>query len=99
MRTSTGHLGASKGKMITFVDGENIVIRFQDMLNKGYKKNNEISHEKDVFVWKSDFTRFQHGFNHVRLLYYTSAVGDDDRISTLTERLGDHVYQIDRRFT
>ena len=71
-------------RVMFFIDGENLVCRYQDMLGKGYEPLNAIKHEKDVYVWHMDVIRGDIG-NIIRVNYYTSGTGDESRILSLSE--------------
>ena len=66
-----------------FIDGENLVLRYQDMLTKGYEPNPKILYEKDVYVWHKDVIRANIG-NIIRVNYYTSAQGSYEKIDSLS---------------
>ena len=69
-----------------FVDGENLVMRYQDLITKGRKPKDGVVHEPDCFVWHADLTE-PHNFNFVRVTYYSSVVGDDPRILEVKSEL------------
>ncbi len=71
-------------RVMFFIDGENLVFRYQDMLRNGYKPNPAILHEKDVYVWHKDVIRADVG-KIIRVNYYTSAQGDEKRILSISE--------------
>ena len=88
------------GRMMVFIDGENLVGRYQDMVGKGAtpsgkvvlkdvvveNRKNDIIYEPDVFVWKS--TTIQPDLNVViRATYYTYVTGDDQRKSEVEARI------------
>ena len=73
-------------RVMFFVDGENLVCRYQAMLAKGYQPLNGIDYEGDVFVWHSDIIR-NTPRDIVRVTYYTSAVGDEDKVLSISERI------------
>ncbi|MHC4584065.1 MAG: NYN domain-containing protein [Planctomycetota bacterium] len=66
-----------------FIDGENLVLRYQDMLTKGYEPNPAILYEKDVYVWHKDVIRANVG-NIIRVNYYTSAQASYEKIDSLS---------------
>lgn len=66
-------------RAMMFVDGENLVMRYQDLVTKGRKPNDGVVHQPDCFVWHPNLTQRTH-FNFVRVTYYSSVVGDDPRI-------------------
>jgi uncharacterized LabA/DUF88 family protein len=70
---------------VYLIDGENIVMRYQAMLAEGREPLPGIVHVPDVFVWSPDLI---HEWADVRrVVYYTSAVGDADRIHALTKQI------------
>lgn len=74
-------------RMMVFVDGENLVYRYQEMLKRGYIPRDDIVHEPDVFVWHNSFTYIAQQHEILRVTYYTYAVGDDTRIATIRSTL------------
>jgi uncharacterized LabA/DUF88 family protein len=73
-------------RIMFFVDGENLVMRYQAMKTKGWVPNPGIIHEPDIFVWHSNIIS-DYVANVVRVAYYSSAVGDDDRLQALAARI------------
>lgn len=69
---------------LIFVDGENLSIRYQHMLNEGRKPMADVVHVQDSFVWSPRILD-QYVFDLKRVSYYTSVVGDDPRIRELRE--------------
>jgi uncharacterized LabA/DUF88 family protein len=67
-----------------FVDGENLVFRYQEMLEEG-RKPNAHRHIPDVFVWHPHMGSLR---NLVRVNYYTSAVGTEEHINTIRDEIG-----------
>lgn len=74
-------------RMMVFVDGENLVFRYQEMVKKGFVPRDDMKHEPDVFVWFDGFTHLGQQHEIVRTTYYTYVVGDDDRVSAMRNRL------------
>ena len=73
--------------VIAFVDGENLTLRYQEMLACGRVPHDEVVHEKDSFVWVPTITRWTR-MNLIRVLYYTSVVGDDDKVAGVVSKIG-----------
>lgn len=71
-------------RVMFFIDGENLVLRYQEMLTKGYEPNPSILYEKNVYVWHRDVIRANVG-NIIRVNYYTSAQATEDKIYSFTE--------------
>jgi hypothetical protein len=43
-------------RMMIFVDGENLVFRYQAMISKGWvPRTDEVTHIPDVLIWQSSF--------------------------------------------
>ncbi|HPV24503.1 MAG TPA: NYN domain-containing protein, partial [Casimicrobium sp.] len=61
-------------------DGENLVFRFQDMIESGTMQRTNELYIKDVCVWRSGFTRLVTQNQILRATYYTSATGDDETL-------------------
>jgi len=73
-------------RVMFFIDGENLVCRYQAMLEKDFRPLNGIKHEKDVYVWHTDVIKNE-SRDIVRVTYYTSAVGDENKILSLSEQI------------
>ncbi len=74
-------------RTMCFVDGENLVFRYQDMVQAGLKPNaSSITHIPNIFVWHP-FLRGEER-DVVRVNYYTSAVGDDDKLDQIRDQIG-----------
>ncbi len=80
------HLKQS-AKVMVFVDGENLAIRYASML-KDKAPEDHVVFEPNVFVW-TPFANVQHHVNCeiVRRYYYTSVQGDDTRQDEIEEKL------------
>ena len=64
--------------VMVFVDGENLAIRWQQLLGDKEPPSHVVC-EKDVFVWSKYLNMRHHvGCNITRKHYYTSATGDSD---------------------
>jgi hypothetical protein len=77
---------ASSHNMMVFVDGENLVMRFQDMVNKGSSIKPDVVHVQDAFVWCPRVIK-EPLHNIVRATYYTYAIGDDVSLSDLSDKI------------
>jgi uncharacterized LabA/DUF88 family protein len=63
-------------RAMIFIDGENLVFRYQDMLKNGKKPNPNTKHQPDTFIWHEHLSGTVQA-RVVRVGYYTSVVGDD----------------------
>ena len=86
-------------RSILFVDGENITMRYQALLESGRIPKATVKHNQDVYVWTSEL-----GYKGVidtdilRINYYTSMVGDDDAVTKIKNELGALQYDDPRSF-
>ena len=65
------------GRMMAFIDGENLVARFQAMLEAGEVPTSEVTHRRDVYAW--GLGTIQPALNIVRrATYYTYVVGSEE---------------------
>jgi len=65
---------------ILFIDGENLVLRYQALLAAGRRPNEFVVHKQDVYIWHPAMASyFNNGFRRVN--YYTSVVGDDTLVA------------------
>ena len=74
-----------------FVDGENLVFRFQKMKEEGRRPLNGIKHRANVYVWHTDIVQNIRG-DIRRITYYTSAAGDTDAIQAAKEEIQQNSY-------
>ena len=79
-------------RTILFVDGENLVFRYQDELKAGKKPADGVVHEPDVFVWHPGVATISH-FHLFRVCYYTTVVGDDAKVVDAKEKLARVVFR------
>lgn len=69
-----------------FVDGENLVMRYQAMVKGGAKPKADVVHERDCFVWHNDVTSWSM-FDFIRVNYYTSTTGDLVKVDSLKDKI------------
>lgn len=81
-------------KTIVFIDGENLVFRYQAMVAEGRKPSPKIVHIPDVFVWHPGITDWCY-MNIIRVYFYTSVVGDDQRLSGIKKQIADTHYSFE----
>lgn len=78
--------GMLRRRLMVFIDGENLVFRYQSMLKGGRTPIANVVHEPDVFVWRKSVTT-NGDYDMLRATYYTYAVGDDLYISSIQEKI------------
>ena len=71
---------------LIFVDGENLVFRYKEMLASGRVPRPDNVYIPDCFIWNQRVLN-DHIWKIKRLSYYTSAVGDDDYIRDVRQRI------------
>jgi uncharacterized LabA/DUF88 family protein len=76
-------------RSILFVDGENLCMRYQEMLAAGSSPRPGVVHLPDTFVWHSRMTRTDNFqlCKIVRVCYYTSVVGDEPQVVEVKQQL------------
>lgn len=79
---------------IVFVDGENLVFRYQSMIAEGRTPAPGVIHERDVFVWHPKLTQWCM-MNLIRVYVYTSMVGDDASIARMKKRISEVSFEYD----
>jgi len=71
---------------MVFIDGENLVFRYQTMSKKGRIPKPGVIHIEDVLVWT--YGVYTPGdYDILRANYYTYAIGDDERIADINMKL------------
>lgn len=73
-------------RVMVFVDGENLSIRYGALLAGGVPKGH-VSYIKDTFVWSEVLNKGLEFYEVVRKYYYTSALGDEDALLHHEEKL------------
>ena len=71
---------------VAFVDGENLVFRYQELLKAGRKPKATTQHILDVAVW-SNVIYDKAAVDLQRINYYTSTVGDDEHINNIHDTI------------
>lgn len=75
-------------RVIALVDGENLVARYQAMLEAGAQPAAEgLLHRKDIFVWQSYVSRWTE-MDLRRVSYFTSFVGSDEDGESIEDQIG-----------
>jgi len=80
-------------RTMVFLDAENLVFRYQAMLQEGWLPNNDVVHIPDVLVWHPSMTQVFGYANVGRVYLYTSMVGDDAALRTMKRRIADITYE------
>jgi uncharacterized LabA/DUF88 family protein len=87
-------------RMMIFVDGENLVFRFQEMVDKGWIPREEgITHIEDTVVWHEYMSHLARECQVLRASYYTYAVGDEQRISEVVKVIDSLTHEKHRNST
>jgi uncharacterized LabA/DUF88 family protein len=77
-------------KAMIFVDGENLSIRYKELLNShdDFKKLDHVFYKENVYVW-SDYANIAHHLHCevVRKYYYSSIIGDSDCLQETINQL------------
>lgn len=71
---------------LIFVDGENLTLRYQEMVTQGRSSLPTNSHFSDAFIWNQSVLD-EHLWNLKRISYYTSVVGDDDKVRAVRNEI------------
>ena len=71
---------------MAFIDGENLVGRFQAMLTQGRLPHPGVAHRENEYVWMAA-TPIPGWLEVVRAYYYTSVVGEQDHIDLTVDTL------------
>jgi NYN domain-containing protein len=79
--------GARHGAMV-FVDGENLAIRYGNMLKaKNSKPTGHVFYQPDVFVWSTGINNVCLWGGVIRKYYYTSVIGDGQLLTETEDNL------------
>ncbi|MCC7681335.1 NYN domain-containing protein [Janthinobacterium sp. FW305-128] len=78
-------------KVIGFVDGENMIFRFQDMVKDGAIKNKDVVHEENLLVWHPKITE-EFFADFARISYYQTFVGDHNALDNARKKICETSY-------
>jgi uncharacterized LabA/DUF88 family protein len=78
---------------LIFVDGENLAIRYKEMVKAGRTPAKDNIVIDDCFVWNHRLLS-DHNWNLKRISYYTSIVGDDEKVSELRRTISRTVFRV-----
>lgn len=83
-------------RLMAFIDGENLTMRYQNMVQQGRTPLKNNVYVPDVFVWNPGAVNIEAHCEILRATYYTYAVGDDAHIKQWTDELKaiDYQYRI-----
>jgi uncharacterized LabA/DUF88 family protein len=82
----------SLGRMMAFVDGENLTIRYEKSMAKGRQTHPQVSYKKNAYVWAEDAI-FPDWNQIVRATYYTSCQGDSNCLTTISQDISKLKFQ------
>lgn len=80
------YTAAIESRVMIFVDGENLAIRYKSELGEGQPESH-VSYEPDVYVWSPFVSRIHGPHHYIRRYYYTSTPGDAQRIESAEDEL------------
>lgn len=80
------YTAAIESRIMIFVDGENLAIRYKSELGNNQPVSH-VSYEPDVYVWSRYVSRIHGPHNYIRRYYYTSTPGDKQRIEKAEDEL------------
>ncbi len=84
---------ATHPKTVVIVDGENLAIRFKAMIEGDYEPMNNVTHERDVFVWSRDlFQEHNTQKDILRISCFTCVTGGIDKVKKLKDKIGSIEY-------
>lgn len=72
---------------MVFIDGENLVMRFQAMCLAGREPHVEVITEENIFAWSPYCLNSLKSKDVIRVSYYTYATGDDDCLRAIRDRM------------
>jgi uncharacterized LabA/DUF88 family protein len=78
---------------LVFVDGENLSIRYSEMIRAGRIPSADNIIFEDCFIWNNNILK-QHLWNLKRISYYTSCVGDDPKINAVREKISSTIFSV-----
>jgi len=80
------------GKTLVFVDGENLSLRYKEMLGAGRIPRPDNVWMAESFIWNQRVFD-NNAWDIKRLSYYTSVVGDDPWVRTVREKISNTTFK------
>lgn len=84
-------------RLIAFIDGENLVLRYQAMLRNGRVPYEDNVHVVDAFVWNNQLLGASIDYDVIRATYYTSVAGGTERAPELRATIQKQMYACGER--
>jgi len=76
----------SLGRMMVFIDGENLVFRYESMIKDDAEPSTLIDYEPKTFVWRANSIKPE--LNTIlRANYYTYVTGDDNKVNEIKTKI------------
>jgi uncharacterized LabA/DUF88 family protein len=80
------YTASHQSRVMVFVDGENLAIRYKNELGEKAPVDH-VHYRPDVYVWSPYLSRIHGPQNYIRRYFYTSTTGDDQNIDTIEDNL------------
>jgi uncharacterized LabA/DUF88 family protein len=71
-------------RVMVFIDGENLTLRFKEMLKGGSIANTEVIHKEDTYAWSENSIQIEGLYEIIRASYYTYTIGPQEAAISLT---------------
>jgi uncharacterized LabA/DUF88 family protein len=84
--------------VMVFVDGENLLHRYEAMLRDGRQAQSHVAHEPGSYVWTAQITSVGN-LQIKRVAYYTNQVGGDDKLNELEAKLVNLIWRPNSGFS
>jgi uncharacterized LabA/DUF88 family protein len=78
-------------RVIAFVDGENLVLRYQEMLRAGRRPRGDVFHIPNRFVWAAGMTLWTR-MDLSRVNYYMSIDGARENVEELSHQIAEQTF-------
>ncbi len=73
-------------RIMVFVDGENLAIRYKNMLKDSLPPSH-VHFAPDIYVWSKFLNIERRRYNVIRKYYYTSVIGDLDKLNAIEKEI------------
>lgn len=92
MTTHFEELERMTHKVHGFIDGENIVKRFEEMVSAGAIPKDDVLHQAGVLAWHPEITSM-YMCEFTRICYYQTVYGDEDKLHTVRQTISGTAYK------
>ena len=74
-------------RVMVFIDGENLVCRYQDTKSEGRDSHDNVCHKSNVYVWSPESIKIEGFYEIERATLYTYISGDNKSVDSISNEI------------